>query len=135
MDTTQKSCYTYRRRVPFEKLTLADDFLFCKVMQNEKLCKELLEIILHVKSTKSNTPSHKKSSMMLLMRKVFVWMSMYRMISIPYMTSRCRHLIRRNCQNAVVITIPALIKAKLPKGNRITSYGKRMSFSSVPRFV
>lgn len=49
MDTAQKSCYTYRKRIPFEELTLADDFLFCKVMQNEKLCKELLEIILHVK--------------------------------------------------------------------------------------
>ena len=52
MDTIQKSCYTYCRRVPFEELTLADDFLFCKVMQNEKLCKELLEIILHVKIDK-----------------------------------------------------------------------------------
>lgn len=52
MDNTPKSCYTYCRRVPFEELTLADDFLFCKVMQNEKLCKELLEIILHVKIEK-----------------------------------------------------------------------------------
>lgn len=44
MDNTQNSCYTKRK--PFEELTLADDFLFCKVMQNKRLCKELLEIIL-----------------------------------------------------------------------------------------
>lgn len=33
MDNTQNSCYT--RRKPFEELTLADDFLFCKVMQDD----------------------------------------------------------------------------------------------------
>ena len=52
MDYTSNSCYTRKKRVPFEKLTLADDFLFCKVMQNKRLCKELLEIILHVKINK-----------------------------------------------------------------------------------
>lgn len=31
---------------------MADDFLFCKVMQNKRLCKELLEIILRVKIDK-----------------------------------------------------------------------------------
>ncbi|UTC76441.1 Rpn family recombination-promoting nuclease/putative transposase [Treponema sp. OMZ 792] len=30
----------------FEDLTLQDDFMFCKVMQNPKLCKKLIEIIL-----------------------------------------------------------------------------------------
>ena len=50
MDNNQNSCYTIRK--PFEELTLADDFLFCKVMQDESLCKELLEIILHVKFDK-----------------------------------------------------------------------------------
>lgn len=50
MDNNQNSCYTIRK--PFEELTLADDFLFCKVMQDESLCKELLEIILHVKIDK-----------------------------------------------------------------------------------
>lgn len=47
MDITQNTCYTYRKkRVPYEELTLADDFMFCKVMQNEELCKELLQRIL-----------------------------------------------------------------------------------------
>ena len=30
----------------FDDLTIADDFMFCKVMQNEAICKEFLEIIL-----------------------------------------------------------------------------------------
>ena len=30
----------------FDRLTITDDFMFCKVMQNEGLCKELLEMIL-----------------------------------------------------------------------------------------
>ena len=50
MDNNPNSCYTKRK--PFEELTLADDFLFCKVMQNRRLCKELLEIILHVRIDK-----------------------------------------------------------------------------------
>ncbi len=52
MDITKEECYTTGRRVPFEELTLADDFMFCKVMQDEKLCKELLEIILGVEIEK-----------------------------------------------------------------------------------
>ena len=52
MDITQEGCYTTSRRVPFEELTIADDFMFCKVMQNEEICKELLEIILDVEIEK-----------------------------------------------------------------------------------
>ncbi len=33
-------------RKRFEDLTIADDFMFCKVMENEDLCKTFLEIIL-----------------------------------------------------------------------------------------
>ena len=36
----------------WDDLTIADDFMFCKVMQNEKLCKQLLEILLHIKISK-----------------------------------------------------------------------------------
>ena len=39
MDITKEGCYTTSRRVSFEELTIADDFMFCKVMQNEELCK------------------------------------------------------------------------------------------------
>ena len=52
MDITKEGCYTTSRRVPFEELTIADDFMFCKVMQNEEICKELLEIILDVEIEK-----------------------------------------------------------------------------------
>ena len=30
----------------FDELTIADDFMFCKVMQDEGLCKEFLEMVL-----------------------------------------------------------------------------------------
>jgi len=30
----------------FDDLTIADDFIFCKVMQNKELCKIFLEMIL-----------------------------------------------------------------------------------------
>ena len=30
----------------FDELTIADDFMFCKVMQNEAICKEFLEMVL-----------------------------------------------------------------------------------------
>ena len=32
-------------RKPFEELTIADDFMFCKVMEHESLCKPLLEMV------------------------------------------------------------------------------------------
>lgn len=36
----------------WEDLTIADNFIFCKVMQNRELCRELLEIILEIKISK-----------------------------------------------------------------------------------
>ena len=32
----------------WEELTITDDFMFCKVMSDPALCKELLEILLHI---------------------------------------------------------------------------------------
>ena len=32
-------------RKPFEELTFADDFMFCKVMEHEPICKEFLEML------------------------------------------------------------------------------------------
>ena len=34
---------------PWEELTITDDFMVCKVMSDSALCKELLEILLHIK--------------------------------------------------------------------------------------
>ena len=33
----------------WDDLTITDDFLFCQVMRNEQICRQLLELILHVK--------------------------------------------------------------------------------------
>ena len=52
MDIAEEKCYTTSKRVPFDDLTIVNDFLFCKVMQDEALCKELLEIILGVEIKK-----------------------------------------------------------------------------------
>ncbi len=52
MDIAEEKCYTTSKRVPFDDLTIVNDFLFCKVMQDEALCKELLEIILGVEIEK-----------------------------------------------------------------------------------
>ena len=37
---------------PFEALTIVDDFMFCKVMEHEPICKEFLEILFSVKIEK-----------------------------------------------------------------------------------
>ena len=37
---------------PFEELTITDDFIFCKVMEYEPICKEFLEMLLAVKIEK-----------------------------------------------------------------------------------
>lgn len=46
MDKNRSTRYTKRKWKAYEELTLADDFLFCKFMQNPKICKEVLERIL-----------------------------------------------------------------------------------------
>jgi len=48
------------KRKEFKDLTFADDFMFAKVMLNEKLCKQLLEIILNVKIRKISYPEEQK---------------------------------------------------------------------------
>ncbi len=45
----------------YEDLTLTDDFMFSKVMQDEELCKELVEILLDVKIDKIEYLSNQKS--------------------------------------------------------------------------
>ena len=34
-----------RERKPFEELTISDDFMFCKVMEHESLCRPFLEMV------------------------------------------------------------------------------------------
>ena len=47
MDTREAAWYTYGKK--YEELTLASDFLFCKIMQDPELCKEMLQRIMGVK--------------------------------------------------------------------------------------
>ena len=37
---------------PFEDLTISDDFMFCKVMEHEPICKEFLELLFSAKIEK-----------------------------------------------------------------------------------
>ena len=37
---------------PFEELTISDDFMFCKVMEHEPICKEFLEMLFNAKIEK-----------------------------------------------------------------------------------
>ena len=34
---------------PWHELGITDDFIFCKVMQNESICRQMLEILLNIK--------------------------------------------------------------------------------------
>ena len=45
--TTEK--YYFENQKQYEDLTITDNFMFAKVMLNEKLCTKFLEIILHIK--------------------------------------------------------------------------------------
>lgn len=44
----------------FDELTITDDFMFCKVMQNKKICKQLLETILEIKINAIRFPEKQK---------------------------------------------------------------------------
>ena len=37
---------------PFEELTIADDFMFCKVMEYEPICREFLQMLFNAKIEK-----------------------------------------------------------------------------------
>ena len=51
----------------FDDLTIADDFMFCKVMQNEGICKEflLIEMIESLKDTFNKKRRRNKTGMIL----------------------------------------------------------------------
>ena len=47
IDTKEAAWYTFGKK--YEELTLASDFLFCKIMQEPELCKEMLQRIMGIK--------------------------------------------------------------------------------------
>lgn len=58
MDTKEAAWYTYGKK--YEELTLASDFLFCKIMQDPELCKEMLQRIMGVKLGKLEVTNAQK---------------------------------------------------------------------------
>ncbi len=50
-----------QKRKNFDDLTIADDFMFCKVMENEDVCKTFLELVLSEKIGKINELSTQKT--------------------------------------------------------------------------
>ena len=43
-----KGCRRYEMRKSFEDLTIADDYMFCKIMEHESLCRPFLEMLFTV---------------------------------------------------------------------------------------
>lgn len=46
---------------PYDELTIADNFLFQKVMRNKRICKHLIERILHIKVRRITFPDNEKN--------------------------------------------------------------------------
>ena len=92
------------RHKEFKDLTFADDFMFAKVMLNEKLCKQLLEIILEVKIKKLSYPEEQKTINPSYDSKSVGLMCMWMMKKAQFITLRCRQQIRVIFRGVRVIT-------------------------------
>lgn len=113
MDIGDKKCYNNGKgemRVPFEQLTLADDFMFFKVMQDANLCRQLLEVILKKPIKRLCMLRIRNLCKLRTMQNVFAWMYMSRTKNIRYTISKCRSAIRKNCRSVPGITILQLIR-------------------------
>ncbi|MDE6773159.1 MAG: Rpn family recombination-promoting nuclease/putative transposase, partial [Treponemataceae bacterium] len=57
--TNEHKCY---RTKPWEELTFADNFLFCKIMEDSpELCRQLLELLLHIKIDRLELPQGERT--------------------------------------------------------------------------
>ncbi|MBR0099595.1 MAG: PD-(D/E)XK nuclease family transposase, partial [Treponema sp.] len=53
---------TKRKTKSWEELTFADNFLFCKILESEpELCRELIELLLHIKIDHLEQPQSEKT--------------------------------------------------------------------------
>lgn len=51
-----------RRTKPWEELTFADNFLFCKILEDDpELCRQLLELLLHIKIDRLEPPQSERT--------------------------------------------------------------------------
>ena len=58
----KKSCKFINDRIRWEKLTFANNFLFCKIMESEpEICKHLLEMLLDIKIEKLEAPEAERT--------------------------------------------------------------------------
>lgn len=73
----------------WEELTIQDNFLFQKVMQNQRICKYLIEKILGIRIEKITFPEGEKSIDNRYDSKSILWTSMCTMKTAMSMTSRC----------------------------------------------
>lgn len=60
MDIKKDSCYNGTRK-KYEDLTFLDDFMFCKVMRNQEICKRMLETILSIEIDHIEYPQTQKT--------------------------------------------------------------------------
>ena len=63
----------------WEELTIQDNFLFQKVMQNKRICKHLIELILQIKIKDISFPETEKTWALGMTEKVSAWMYTWKM--------------------------------------------------------
>lgn len=88
----------------YEELTFKDDFMFCKILeQNPALCRELLEMVLDKKVGELSFVNRQKPIEITAMEKVYVLMCMLREATASSMISRCKTPERTRLQKEAVI--------------------------------
>ena len=92
----------------WEELTICDNFLFQKVMQNQRLCKRLIEKLLHIRIKSITYPAAEKSIAVSATQKsirldLYVETDSGIVLDIEMQTIEAR---KDGCQNGRVITNP-----------------------------
>ena len=88
-----KGCRRYEMRKPFEDLTIADDFMFCKIMEHESLCRPLLRCFLPLISAKSRIYRLRMVSLLIQRQKQSGLIYWSKTMPVHPMILKCRSLI------------------------------------------
>ena len=101
----------------YSRLTLANDFIFAKVMMNEKLCKKLLEVILGIKIEKIEYVETQKTIFHIIKARsvrldVYVKDSKKTVYNIEMQTTNTRNLPKRSRYYQGMIDLNLLKKGK-----------------------
>lgn len=86
------------RMKPYDELEFVDDFVFCKVMRREEICKKVIELILGVKIKSIRTFDSQHAIELTANGKGVVWMLLWMMMKELSITLRCRHRQRMNME-------------------------------------